>query len=401
MLYFLCLFNTIIAEVCFKEERIVTVKSYNNALLPFGSYKIINNTFVFNPITFNAWWYNRIIPDTRKNIRKLLQQITCASVTELVLSNLGLSLTDCYWLKPANEKFNTVTWEQINLYTNVFDADIGFQKQYAYKTIKDISPDTTLNGNLPKFWNACSDGIYLLKGCNGIEQRIANEVFASFLHRKQGCISMRDYVSYNSILHNGELYSNCPNICSVNVSMAFARDLLNECKTMDNQIELYNFITQLNYYGVDNTTIQTFLDYMILSDFVMSNCDRHMNNIGILYSSYNKQILGFAPLYDFGDSMFYNYKEIPIGNELLNMETSSFYKYEIDMLKIVKNPYALSIECLPNKEEFYTIYSSYIGDMSRIEDLYNGYLSKIRLLEAFQQGEHIWHRRRGIKRNQV
>lgn len=397
MRYVLCLYNNVVAVIDFKEDKIIDVESYNNALLPFGSYKTINGKFIFTPVTFKAWWNNRCIPDTRKNLRRLLQKITCVSVTELVLSNLGVSLTDCYWLKPMNKEFNNVTWETVNLYTNVFNVNAGFQKQYYYKTINDISPDTTLNGNLPKFWSVCDNGIYLLKSCNSKYQRVANEVFATLLHRKQGKIAMRDYVQYTATKYKDEIYSSCPNVCTIDISMTSARDLLHECKVMDNQIEIYNLVAKLNQYGVTNDRIQTFLDYMILSDFVLSNCDRHMNNIGILYYAQNKQIIGFAPLYDFGDSMFYEYKDVPEGNILLNMKTTSFYKYEIDMLKLVQNPNAIVIENLPDRNEFYSIYSTVIKDKVRIDELYKGYCRKISLLHEFQQGVHIWHRRHSLK----
>lgn len=324
--------------------------------------------------------------------------MVCENITEVVLFNLGVSLTDCYWLKPYKKGiFERLKWSIVNLYTNDFLTNIVFKENYEFKSIKDISPDTTLNGNLAKYWCKNKGRIYLMKSANNCNQRLANEMFASLLHKKQGKVAMIDYVLYFIEKGNNEYYSVCENICNLDVSMLFARDLLNACKRLDNQTEYNPLRTQLLYYGFTIDYIDAFFDYMILSDFVLSNCDRHMNNIGILYSSQERKILRFAPLYDFGDSMFFDKRAVPSGNALLNMTTSSFYKFEVDMLKLVKNVNALNLNLLPTRDEIFSIYMPVIQDELRVTDLFEGFVLKKALLSELQAGTHIWNRRKSLK----
>ena len=400
MLYILYFHDTPVAKVFFEEGKIKSVEVLADCytLLPFGSYKLINGLYYFDVETFNNWWFNRNIPTTRKDIGHILHNMVCENITEAVLFNLGVSLTDCYWLKPYKKGiFERLNWSIVNLYTNDFLTNIAFKENYDFKSIKDISPDTTLNGNLAKYWCKNKGRIYLMKSANNCNQRLANEMFASLLHKKQGKVAMIDYVPYFIEKGNNEYYSVCENICNLDVSMLFARDLLNACKRLDNQTEYNPLRTQLLYYGFTSDYIDAFFDYMILSDFVLSNCDRHMNNIGILYSSQERKILRFAPLYDFGDSMFFNKRSVPSGNALLNMTTSSFYKFEVDMLKLVKNVNALNLNLLPTRDEFYSIYMPVIQDELRVTDLFEGFLLKKALLSELQVGTHIWNRRRSLK----
>ena len=223
MYYILYLFDKPLVQIEFKCDRAVAIKCLSDSLelLPFGSYKVINCNIIFNVETFNAWWQNRKIPQTRHNIKQLKGDV--GSVTDLVLKNKGVSLIDCYWLKPLCDN---EMWKKVNLYSNLFVANSIFQQNVA----KIISPDTTLNGNLSKYWSREGVNTYLYKSVDNCEQRVANEVFATLLHKKQGKKSMAEYVPYKFILVNKAVYSICSNICSENLSMAHARDILNECK---------------------------------------------------------------------------------------------------------------------------------------------------------------------------
>ena len=58
--------------------------------------------------------------------------------------------------------------------------------------------------------------------------------------------------------------------------------------------------------GVDWQVMQNFMDYMILTDFIISNTDEHLQNFGILRDPDTMKIIGPVPIYDSGNSMFYN-----------------------------------------------------------------------------------------------
>ena len=62
---------------------------------------------------------HRGIPATRHGIREQLANLTLESPVEYMLCNLGLSLTDHYWVCPGEKRF---TWEEIDSYTNEFQS---------------------------------------------------------------------------------------------------------------------------------------------------------------------------------------------------------------------------------------------------------------------------------------
>ena len=88
------------------------------------------------------------------------------------------------------------------------------------------------------------------------------------------------------------------------------------------------------------------LEYTILTDFILTNVDRHFNNFGFLYDSEKKQFVAMAPIFDTGNSLFYNYEVIPQKENLLDIRVNSFSKREIEMLRYVKNPNLLDLEKL-------------------------------------------------------
>jgi len=53
-------------------------------------------------ISLKTWWSNRTIPVTRRGIAEDLMGERISSTKELLLRNLNLSLTDCYWVKPLD-----------------------------------------------------------------------------------------------------------------------------------------------------------------------------------------------------------------------------------------------------------------------------------------------------------
>ncbi len=63
------------------------------------------------------WILNRSIPVTRQRIEVDLSMLDTKNVYDYMIINLGLSLTDHYWICPKDCDY---TWENINLYENNF-----------------------------------------------------------------------------------------------------------------------------------------------------------------------------------------------------------------------------------------------------------------------------------------
>ena len=68
----------------------------------------------------NNWLQSRLIPKTRKNLKRLLARLNVSTTEELLNKAYGLSLSDQYWLK---EEANEVTWDDINFFTNDFEYE--------------------------------------------------------------------------------------------------------------------------------------------------------------------------------------------------------------------------------------------------------------------------------------
>ena len=140
-----------------------------------------------------------------------------------------------------------------------------------------------------------------------------------------------------------------------------------------------------------------FMDYQIMTDFLISNTDRHMNNISVIRNPDTLKLLGFAPIYDSGNSMFYNHSytdlmQVRIGE----IKTHSFLEKEVRLLQYVSNRSAVDLD---KAVMSFDIYRQDVPErlirISRLQELYE---SKLSLLESFQNGIDIWKDRRSSSR---
>ena len=73
-----------------------------------------------------------------------------------------------------------------------------------------------------------------------------------------------------------------------------------------------------------------------MTDFILSNVDRHFNNVGVLRDAESLQFLRMAPIFDSGKSLFVS-EPIPAQEELRKIKTASFAGTELGLLKYVKD----------------------------------------------------------------
>ncbi len=52
--------------------------------------------------------------------------------------------------------------------------------------------------------------------------------------------------------------------------------------------------------GADETQLRSDLEYQIVTDYLLSNVDRHMDNIGFLRDSKTLKFIRMAPIFDTG-----------------------------------------------------------------------------------------------------
>lgn len=79
---------------------------YSTEHLPVG---VLVKNGIVDRAAWNQWWADRSIPANRSGIREALETLEIADTKMLLMRCLGLSLSDQYWIKPADQ---TLTWQQ-------------------------------------------------------------------------------------------------------------------------------------------------------------------------------------------------------------------------------------------------------------------------------------------------
>lgn len=347
------------------------------------------------------WWKLRAIPDSRKGIRQVLSRLSKATSQSLMLSSYGLSLTDHHWIQPVGQE---LYWKDLNFYENDFTDELGDiltdseRDRSVPDGISKLSPSVSVNGDMKKKWIIRDGGRYLLKvNPNYHSQQAVNEVIAGKLHERLG---WKNYVSYDmgTIYISGRGYpcSLSPMFTSAETEFVSAYQIVADYK-VPNDVSLYEaLIRQAVSLGADEQEVRAFLEYMILTDFILTNTDRHLNNFGFLYDPQQHRLSGMAPLFDTGNSLFYDYDVIPHGGNLLDIPVNSFSKREADQLHYVKSDAGVKLERLAHfPEEAEALLKEYT-DMTdeRAAETARTIEEKIEYLNLFFQGKKIWKKER-------
>ena len=141
--------------------------------------------------------------------------------------------------------------------------------------------------------------------------------------------------------------------------------------------------------GISDDEFTRFMDYEIMTDYLISNTDRHMNNIFVVRNPDTLEIMGFAPIYDSGNSMFYNIPYTDLENvKLSSIKTHSFIEKESKLLSYVQDRNVVDIEKAIMSFDIYEkdLYERQIR-IPRLKQLYE---HKLMRLGSFQKGRNIW-----------
>ena len=350
-----------------------------------------------NEMKLHEWWRDRAIPKTRHGAKTALQRLGYSSTGSALVNNLALSLTDCYWIQPRGED---LTWEEVNLFTNDFVDSFG---EITINPDHDIDLRTrtrfdcaTSQGELQKKWCIDKDGRrYLVKGNYGLlYQQSINEVFASELHARQGFKNYTRYYLTKLRVEGGRegLGCLCYAFCNDSVECISAWELLQTVKIRQNESYYYPLKQVCISLGMQEQSFTDFMDYEIMTDYLLTNTDRHMNNIAVLRDPDSLQLIGFAPIFDSGNSMFFN---IPLTElPLLHLDqilTHSFIAKEPRLLQYVHNRHLLDLD---KARMDFSVYEQDVAERhSRIPLLKELYQRKLASLSAFQSGHDIWKKR--------
>lgn len=308
--------------------------------------------------TLKKWWQRRAVPMGQGKIQRILEQLGIATPQEYLVKNLGLSLTDHYWIKPLDMELG---WNDINLFTNDFRDPVG-DMQFGIEAVQELpanafSPSSSVQGELRKKWLIADGKRCLVKGNHGgNSQESLNEVVATLLHKKQ---IKQPYVTYNTMRlgDHQQIFCVCESFTSDAIELLPAIDIV-ESRKKDNAMSMYeHFIAVCLAHGLEEAKVRSFLEYQILTDFILTNTDRHMNNFGVLRDTKTLKFIGMAPIFDSGNSMFWQSPKLPEYDDLTKVKVNSFRTTEKQLLGYVQDRQQVDISKLPTEEELRSIYA--------------------------------------------
>jgi hypothetical protein len=253
-------------------------------------------------IKLNSWIRGRGLADSRKDINKVKDIFKADSKEELIVRSYGLNLTDHYWLHKTEENLK---WEDLNFFDNKFDKlKVGGRANPDIdESVGDKSPNFCVDGSIEKRWVIKENDIrVLLKGSRyNRMQEPFNEAIASKIMDELGI----EHVAYS--LERTEdkniPYSECK--CMVDRKCEYINALfVMESGEYERKDPYIHYLEMCKQNGLHNAKEK--IDEMIALDFIIGNDDRHRGNFGIIRNADNLEWLKPAPLFDNGNSLFFD-----------------------------------------------------------------------------------------------
>lgn len=272
------------------------------------------------------WLERRVIPKNRAFVDQILKSLGLSvnNTRGIVDVSMGLSLNDSYWVVPADF---TGSFKEYNLYENRFSEALSLIAYTGYGQGNDVmstSPELTTSGMLRKAWRFIEgEGIYLYKG--GSEGAINtgrepySEYYASQIAERMGLNS----VHYDLENWKGILASKCRLFTDIDTAYI----------PIGRIVKTGGIKACIDYYENISRVAAEDVKSMLVFDSVIYNEDRHFGNFGVLRDNHTGKVLGAAPVYDNGLSLF---------NYAMPDDFHALTKYA----KTRSNPYGITYEDL-------------------------------------------------------
>ena len=280
---------------------------------------------------------HRSIPYSRKNLSQLLSAYDAEDSLELSIKSFQLSVSDHYWLQPVNKD---LSWNDVNFFANPFNESSIFIREQEQVNFNDVTPNTSVNGSLRQMWIRENNQLLLMKAGNVLQLEPFNEVFVSKLLDTTNI----SHVQYElRQMENGEYVCVCPIFTSESIEFIPAWSVVGRLHKKANKYEA--LLTQCEELGIPN--YRRDIDAMILVDYMTLNDDRHWGNFGFLRDSSTLEYLGVAPIFDNGNSLWYDEYKIPVDKPFYAYRSQPFTTTHDKQIKYIEYPItALSIERL-------------------------------------------------------
>ena len=271
------------------KSHILTVKGNRKSVFPID--------LVVTDDGIAKWLRERVIPRNRANADAVLKTLglSAGNVKGIIDRSLGLSLNDSYWVVPQGFEG---TFKEYNLYENRFSSVLSLvaytgvgQSHEAFTT----SPELTTQGMLRKAWRFIEgDGIYLYKGgtegASNAGREPYSEYYACQIAERMGLHAVHyDLENWKDILA-----SKCRLFTDIDTSYV----------SIGRIVRSGGIQACLDFYESIGKEAADELKSMLVFDAVIYNEDRHFGNFGILRDNHTGKILGPAPVFDNGLSLF-------------------------------------------------------------------------------------------------
>ena len=270
------------------------------------------------------WLRRRVIPKNRAYVDTILKTLGLSvnDTKGIIDVCKGLSLNDSYWVVPIGFEG---TFGEYNLYENRFSNVLSLvaytgvgQNREAFST----SPELTTQGMLPKAWRFIEeDGIYLYKGgttgAANAGREPYSEYYASQIAERMGLHA----VQYDLEYWKDILASKCRLFTDIDTAYIPIGQL----------VKTGGIKACLEYYeGIGHEAAEE-IRSMLVFDALIYNEDRHFGNFGVLRNNHTGEVLGAAPIFDNGLSLF-------------NYAMPEDYAHLDEYAATRTNPYGISFE---------------------------------------------------------
>lgn len=330
------------------------------------------------------WWEMRAVPASRATMQQVINNANCLNTEVYLAKNLGLSMTDTYWIKPSgiDLSFDNVKFANLAAYSH---------GKIPYHNATSYDPNASLGGQMEKYWDLMYKTPILVKeSYKYYGQQSINEVFASIVHSRQP--SNVEFVRYTAeMTEDRGVQCKCPAFTSENIELLSAYEMVESRKIQNSQALYDEYINICVENGIDYNQIQEFMDYQTMTDFLITNTDEHLLNFGVLRDPNTMKLIGPAPIFDSGNSMFYSDgRKTPYTRAgILDIPITSFYKREEKLLGKVKNKTAVDLNSIPSAGEVKELYANAGIPEEKANVISKNYDTKAKMLSEFQRGKTI------------
>lgn len=330
------------------------------------------------------WWEMRAVPASRATMQQVINNANCLNTEVYLAKNLGLSMTDTYWIKPSgiDLSFDNVKFANLAAYSH---------GKIPYHNATSYDPNASLGGQMEKYWDLMHKTPILVKeSYKYYGQQSINEVFASIVHSRQP--SNVEFVRYTAeMTEDRGVQCKCPAFTSENIELLSAYEMVESRKIQNSQALYDEYINICVENGIDYNQIQEFIDYQTMTDFLITNTDEHLLNFGVLRDPNTMKLIGPAPIFDSGNSMFYSDgRKTPYTRAgILDIPITSFYKREEKLLGKVKNKTAVDLNSIPSAGEVKELYANAGIPEEKANVISKNYDTKAKMLSEFQRGKTI------------